>query len=109
MPDLEEKILLIEDVDVEPYNIDRMISHLDLAGIFRQVAGVIFGKFESCVSKDPKEGSIDEVITEWSSRLKIPCIKNFPYSHGENNCVLPIGGPITLDASSLTLTVNNVN
>lgn len=104
-PNFNKKILLLEDVAIEPYNVDRMLSHLDLAGIFAQISGIVFGQFEDCISKDSKEGTIDEVINEWASRLKIPCIKNFPYSHGLNNCVLPIGSPITLDTFTLSLKI----
>lgn len=102
-PDFKERILLIEDVSVEPFNVDRMLSHLHLAGVFTQVSGVILGQFENCISKDPNEGTIDEVIDDWISYFKVPCIKNFPYSHGLGNCVLPIGSQVILDASSVTL------
>ncbi|AMP88310.1 S66 peptidase family protein [Legionella pneumophila] len=105
-PDFKEKILLLEDVSTEPFNVDRMISHLDLAGIFDQVSGIVFGQFESCISKDDTEGTIDEVINDWASHFKVPCVKNFPYSHGVNNCVLPIGGLVTLDAPSRSLNIN---
>ncbi|WP_454782810.1 S66 peptidase family protein [Legionella sp. WA2022007384] len=105
-PDFKNKILLLEDVATEPYNIDRMISHLHLAGILAQVSGIVFGQFENCISKDETEGTIDDVINEWASCFKIPCLKNFPYSHGVNNCVLPIGSLVTLDASSRSLHIN---
>lgn len=105
-PDFKNKILLLEDVGTEPYNIDRMISHLDLAGILVQVSGIVFGQFEDCISKDDTEGTIDDVINEWAGRVKVPCLKNFPYSHGVNNCVLPIGSLVTLDASSHSLHIN---
>ncbi|KTD43199.1 S66 peptidase family protein [Legionella parisiensis] len=102
-PDFRGKILLLEDVATEPFNVDRMLSHLELASVFAEVAGIVFGTFEQCISKDPEEGTIDEVITEWSTRIKVPCIKFFPYSHGEKSCVLPLGGEITLNASASSL------
>ena len=102
LPNFQNRILLLEDVGVEPYNIDGMLSQLHLAGIFNQVSGVIFGKFEQCKAKKAHQGqgTVDEVIDEWSSRLKVPCIKNFTYGHGRQNCILPIGGNITLDADN---------
>ncbi|KTD53044.1 S66 peptidase family protein [Legionella quateirensis] len=105
-PDFKNKILLLEDVSTEPFNVDRMISHLDLAGIFAQVSGIVFGQFENCISKDDIEGTIDEVINDWASHFKVPCIKNFPYSHGVNNCVLPVGGFVTLDVPTRSLNIN---
>ncbi len=102
-PEFKNRILLLEDVATEPFNIDRMMSHLDLAGILAQISGIIFGQFENCISTDDREGTIDDVIDEWASAFKVPCIKNFPYSHGVNNCVLPIGSSVTLDASNCIL------
>lgn len=69
---------------MEPYNIDGMLSELDLAGIFNQVSGVIFGSFEGCNSKktNQSKGALEEVINDCSSRLKIPYIKNFSMDMG---------------------------
>ena len=35
-------------VDEEPYSIDRMLTHLRLAGKFDNVTGVIFGECQDC-------------------------------------------------------------
>lgn len=108
LPNLKGCILLLEDVGVEPYNIDGMLSQLDLAGIFNQVSGVIFGIFEKCDStkSHSSNGTVDEVINDWSVKLKVPSIKNFPYGHGTQNCVLPIGSVITLNANDVSVKVD---
>jgi muramoyltetrapeptide carboxypeptidase len=88
-----------------------MLSHLSLAGIFDQVAGVIFGQFEKCISGelnegiDKLQGSVEEVIKDWSSRLCVPCVKSFPYGHGKQSCVLPIGGTVLFNANENTLDI----
>lgn len=98
-PDFKERILLIEDVGIEPYNVDGMLSQLDLAGVFAQVSGVIIGQFEDCINRDASHhDTVEDVINEWSTRLDVPCIKDFPYGHGKKNCVLPIGANIRLNA-----------
>lgn len=102
-PNFEAKILILEDVGVEPYNLDRLLSHLDLAGVFNQVAGIIMGEFDRCVSRLSHEGTVDDVINEWTSRFKVPCLKDFPYGHGERRCVLPIGKKIKLDVDAGTV------
>lgn len=108
-PDFKGCILLIEDVGIEPYNVDGMISQLDLAGVFDQVAGVIFGQFELCANRNPNhKDTVEDVINEWSTRLKVPCIKDFPYGHGTKNCVLPIGANVILDADNATLTIDQI-
>lgn len=106
-PEFEGSILLIEDINIEPYNLDRMFSQLDLAGIFNQVAGIIIGQFENSTGKDSNslEGTVDDVINEWISHFKVPCIKDFPYGHGAKRCVLPIGKDVILNADLGILTV----
>lgn len=104
-PNFKGSILLLEDVEIEPFNVDRMISHLDLAGVFDQVVGIIFGEFEHCISRDPQCGTIEDVINEWSLRYKVPCLKNFPYGHGARSCVLPIGKRIKLDVNARSVNV----
>lgn len=101
-PDFSGSILLIEDIFAEPYQTDCRLSQLHLAGIFDQAAGVIFGTFANCIAKQEpaRDGVIDDVINEWSSKLNIPCIKNFPYGHIPRRCVLPIGKRIILDATN---------
>ncbi|WP_131774981.1 S66 peptidase family protein [Legionella anisa] len=107
LPSFKGSILLIEDVGVEPYNIDGMLSQLDLAGVFDEVSGVIFGTFVHCKSKksNQSDGTVEDVINEWASKLMVPCIKEFPYGHGKQNCILPIGKMVTLDANSICLTI----
>jgi muramoyltetrapeptide carboxypeptidase len=100
-PDFNGNILLIEDVMAEPYQTDCRLSQLALAGVFEQVAGVVFGDFVECIAKHSPErdGTIEEVIDAWSKQMKVPCLKNFPYGHGKRRCVLPIGKEIILDAN----------
>jgi muramoyltetrapeptide carboxypeptidase len=106
-PDFKDSIILLEDVFAEPFHTDCRLSQLYLAGIFDQVAGVIFGTFEQCIAKHnpDRDGTIEDVINEWSSRMKVPCIKNFPYGHIERRCVLPIGRSIILDAYNGSVTL----
>jgi muramoyltetrapeptide carboxypeptidase len=106
-PDVKNSILLIEDVGAEPYQVDSRLSQFDLAGLFDKVSGVIFGQFERCQAKyfPDRDGTVDDVINEWSSHIKVPCIKNFPYGHAQRRSVLPIGKVAILDAGKSTLSI----
>ena len=46
MPSLRGAILFIEDRDEPIYRIDRMLTHLHLGGILKDLAGLIAGQFE---------------------------------------------------------------
>jgi muramoyltetrapeptide carboxypeptidase len=106
MPDLTGAVLLIEDVGERPYEVDRLITHLDLAGVFGAVAAVVIGQFIDC--KEP-EGSrrgpttVDEVLEERLGRLSIPVVRGAKVGHGDVNAPLPYGSLVELDTRSETL------
>lgn len=107
-PDFSGKILLIEDVGIEPYLVEGMFSQLHVAGVLDSVVGIVIGNFTECTAKhfDSQGVTTEDVIDFWCARIKVPCIKNFPYGHIENRYVLPIGQIVTLDASNCRLDVN---
>lgn len=106
MPSTKGALLFFEDTGEQPYVIDRLLTHCALAGIFDNVAGVIFGDFTHCTSKDADDGTIDDVLNEWGTKLNVPCVKNLPYGHGETSCVLPLGATAFLDADKGVLIID---
>ena len=44
-------ILFMEDIATKPYQIDRMLMQLKLAGKFKDVRGIIFGEMLRCRRK----------------------------------------------------------
>ena len=99
LPSLEGCILFIEDKGEPLYRIDRMLTHLSLAGQLKGIAGLIAGKFIEC--GDPS--AVDNLLNTAASDLKIPLITGFPVGHGMTNLALPLGIPVRLDADSMTL------
>ena len=61
----------------------------------------------TCTPKhNPKrDGTVDDVIDDWSSKIKCPCLKNIPYGHIKNRCVLPIGGHVQLNADKKIINI----
>lgn len=110
-PDVTNSIIIIEEVGSEPYQVDCKLSQLSLAGVFDQVAGVIFGQFARCVANyfPERDGTVEEVINEWATKMNTPCIKNFPYGHIARRCVLPLGREVHLNANEVTLTITEAN
>ena len=95
LPSFKESILIIEDIGEAPYRIDRMLTHLRLAGILQQLSGLGFGSFKSCDNeKDVKEQNSFELIEIFKDRtqdLKIPIVSNLPIGHCIGNASLPQG------------------
>jgi muramoyltetrapeptide carboxypeptidase len=100
---LEGAILLLEDVGERPYRLDRMWTHLALAGVFRQVRGIVLGDFTGCEEKDAEFSSAD-VLRELAEETGLPCVAGFPVGHGAQNQPVPLGVRVRLDAGSRRLT-----
>lgn len=103
MPDVTGAVLVLEDVGEEPYAVDRMMTHLDNAGVFDRAAAVVFGAFTDCRAKDPADGTVGDVLDEWKNRLKIPVFTGFPYGHQAGSVVFPVGGKAVLTANTIRM------
>jgi muramoyltetrapeptide carboxypeptidase len=106
LPDLEGAILFLEEVGERPYRIDRLLTHLELAGVFAAVAGVVVGDLVAC--EEPPESRVGspsaiEVVRERLDRLDIPVALGARVGHGERNLALPYGVRVSLDAQAGTL------
>jgi len=60
--DTEGKLLFLEDVAAKPYQIDRMLRQLILAGKLDGVKGIVFGEMLDCVSPGADEGLLEAMI-----------------------------------------------
>ncbi len=102
MPDLEGAILLLEDQGERPYRIDRMWTHLELAGVFKRIRGIVLGSFTACEEKDGPWSSA-EVLRELALAAGLPCAAGFPIGHGDLNEAVPLGVRGRLDADACRL------
>jgi muramoyltetrapeptide carboxypeptidase len=85
-------VLFIEDIAAKPFQIDRMLMQLKLAGKLDQVKGIVFGEMLDCVQHPDQRYSLEEVIMRVLDDLKIPVAFGLPSGHvsGEN-ITMPIG------------------
>jgi muramoyltetrapeptide carboxypeptidase len=106
LPDLQGAILFFEEVGKRPYRIDRLLTQLELAGVFQAVAGVVAGELIRCeepAPSSPASPSASEVLRERLGRLRIPVVLGAPIGHGARNWALPYGTRVELDAQAGTL------
>ncbi len=102
MPALDGAILLLEDQGERPYRLDRMWTHLQLAGVFERVRGIVLGSFTGCEERDAPYGSA-EVLRELALATGLPCAGGFPIGHGDLNEPVPLGVRVRLDADARSL------
>jgi len=97
--DTHENILLLEDINEQPYRIDRALSQLKLAGKLDTLTGVLLGQFTDCVASPNKASfTLDEVFQGYFCELDIPVMQNFPSGHCRDNATLPLNVEVEMDA-----------
>lgn len=102
LPSLSGAVLLIEDVGERPYRLDRMWTHLALAGALEGIVGVVLGEFTDCDEKDATF-TATEVLHELVSALGVPVLAGLPIGHGAVNHPVVLGAKVRLDATSKRL------
>ncbi len=108
--DTRGSILFLEDVGEQPYQIDRMLTNLRLAGKLQAAAGIVFGECNDCGPRDYKPSfastlSLGEVVDEILGGLDIPVLSGLTIGHTPDQLTLPIGVMATLDADRGELTI----
>jgi muramoyltetrapeptide carboxypeptidase len=102
LPPLDGAILLLEDRGERPYRLDRMWTHLALAGVFARVRGIALGSFTECEEPGADYTAL-EVLRELAVATGLPCAAGFPVGHGELNEPVPLGTRVKLDATARSL------
>lgn len=97
----EDKILFLEDIGEKPYQIDRMLMHLELAGKLERVRGFIFGEMLECVQPGKQEYTLQQVIMRVLSEYPVPVVYGLRSGHvSSGNITLPMGVQAELLADS---------
>ena len=88
----EGTILFFEDVAAKPFQIDRMLMHLKLAGKLNGVRGIIFGEMLNCLQTANQGYTLEEVVLRIVGDLGVPVAYGVRSGHvTKGNITLPIG------------------
>lgn len=91
-PQTEGKLLFLEDVGTKPYQIDRMLRQMVLAGKFDGVSGFIFGEMLDCVSPGASPDLAEQVILRVLDWFDGPIAIGLRSGHvSGGNVTLPFG------------------
>ncbi len=85
-------ILFLEDVATKPYQIDRMLMQLKLAGKFADVRGIVFGEMLDCAQTQTQDYTLEEVVLRILGDLGVPVAYGLRSGHvSRQNITLPFG------------------
>lgn len=94
----DNKILFIEDVGEQHYNIDRMLWSLKRANKLAKLQGLIVGGFTSLKDNDPPFGQrFEEIIMDKVAEYGFPVCFDFPAGHIHNNHSLILGRDLKIN------------
>ncbi|KAI2672576.1 LD-carboxypeptidase [Pseudomonas sp. TNT3] len=96
--DAEGVILFIEDINEPLYRIDRLLTHLRLAGTLGKLRGVLVGDVAG-VDAD----ALARLLKQTFEPLRIPVLAGWRSGHCDPNLTLPMGALVRLDAGSKEL------
>jgi len=94
-------ILFLEDVAAKPFQIDRMLMQLKLAGKLKGVRGIVFGEMLDCRQSADQDYTLEQVVMRVVGNLGIPVAFGLRSGHvSRANITLPIGVRARLEVGS---------
>lgn len=105
--DTTDSILFLEDTGVRPYQLDRMIQQLKLAGKFDRVRAIIFGEMNDCIQNAEQGYTLQEILRDLTADLHIPVMFGLRSGHSNvGNLTLPLGVMASLDGMRGILSID---
>jgi muramoyltetrapeptide carboxypeptidase len=107
-PDYRGRIVILEEIEMEGYWLDGVLTQLRNAGLLDHVAGIVVGDIKTKWSGGIAELSTEDIVEEVLGPLGVPLIFGLPIGHGKHHATVPFGASATLDADAGTLVVEEV-
>lgn len=101
-PTLAESILFIEDVGERPYRVDRVLTTMKQAGLFRDLAGLVVGAFTDG-EPGPDGVTVEEVVAGHFEDAPFPVLAGFPAGHIDENEAIPFGAEARITGGKLEI------
>ena len=96
-PRIKGGVLFLEDVNEQPYRIERNLLQLHQAGVLDAQKAVVLGAF-SAYRKSPLDRgySFKTVVQYLRTLTKTPILTGLPFGHVQPKVTLPVGARVTL-------------
>ncbi len=105
-PDLNGKILFIEDLSEYYYHLERMMYALKRAGKLKELKGLIVGQFSDMKEAAlPFDKNTEEIILDAVKEYKFPVYFNFPAGHVNDNRAVIFGKEVKMEVNDKGLSL----
>ena len=102
------KILFIEDIGEQLYNVERMLLQLKRAGKLKKLKGLIVGGFSQKKDTERPFGKeLYQIINDITQEYKYPVCYGFPISHDKENVAIAIGSIYKLEITEDLVSLSN--
>lgn len=99
--DTKDKILFLEDVNEEPYSIDRKLTQLILSNKLQNCSAIILGQFTNCTLPHYERSlTLNQVIEDRILSINKPTLINLMSGHDYPKLTLPIGAKIKINPTT---------
>jgi len=106
-PVVDGGLLYVEEIDEQPYAIERLLLQLHLAGVLTRQSAILFGDFDDCRPANPLRYpySMAEVVETVRALVGCPVLTGLPFGHIARKLTLPFGSEaeLSLGAGEYTL------
>ncbi len=105
--DFKNLILVLEEVGEAPYKVHRMLTQLEQCGKFKDLKGLVFGRFAKCESSNGP--SIEDVFNIFAKKIKehdqynFPVLKDLEFGHWGRNVPLALNCRAKISEQELIL------
>ncbi len=99
MPEVEDGILFLEDVNEHPYRVERMVLQLLHSGVLARQKAVVLGDFSGYRLSDYDNGyDFDAMLAFLRAQLPVPVLQGLPFGHTRDKLTLPVGADCRLQS-----------
>ncbi len=109
LPQVEDGILFVEDVNEHPYRVERMLLQLMQSGVLARQKALILGDFSSYQITPVDNGyDLDAMLAYLRKTLPCPVLTGLQFGHGPRRVTIPLGARADLwsDAVHFELTIS---
>jgi muramoyltetrapeptide carboxypeptidase len=96
----KDAIVFFEDIHERPYQIDRMLTALGLAGHFARASAIVFGTFSDC-GRGEDGVTVPDVLRTFAASYGRPVVMGAPFGHTGSNRAFVLGRPARLEKNEL--------